>query len=162
LVPEPISRDDVHQALEALYDNVQLAKCDIVRRFSRLAVIGRLDERAERARALFLEAIEVLRPARSVPFGSPESRFYDLLSLRYVENLTLPQVMRELSLSRRQVYRDLAKAEEKLAQVLASWLQAQDEEPETSRQRLLSDELAALSAAAGEVQLAALLRLCPS
>ncbi|NPV07471.1 MAG: response regulator [Anaerolineae bacterium] len=155
---EPLSRDQVHQALEALYDNVQLAHCDLVTRFSRLADIGRLDERAERARALFLEAIEVLRPARSVPFGSPESRFYDLLSLRYVENLTLPQVMRELSLSRRQVYRDLAEAEEKLAQVLASWLQAQGEEAEPSRRGLLSDELAALPAAAGEVQLGALLQ----
>ena len=80
--PEPITRDDIHQALEALYDNVQLADCPLVQRFPGLADIARLDERAERARALFLEAIEVLRPARAVPFGSPESRFYDLLTLR--------------------------------------------------------------------------------
>jgi CheY-like chemotaxis protein len=156
--PEPITRDDIHQALEALYDNVQLADCPLVQRFPGLADIARLDERAERARALFLEAIEVLRPARAVPFGSPESRFYDLLTLRYVENLGLPQVMRELSLSRRQVYRDLAEAEGKLAQVLASWLPAQGTQPQPSRRGLLSDELAALPAAAGEIPLGPLLQ----
>jgi len=152
---EPLSRDQLHLALEALYDNVQLAESELVRRFPQLATIGRLEERADRARALLLEAIEVLRPARAVPFGSLESRSYDLLSLRYVENLPLPQVMTELSLSRRQAYRDLADAEERLARVLDSWAGAPAEARDQPRRDLISEELASLPQASGEVDLMA-------
>ncbi len=147
------TREEVHQALEALHDNVRLAEAELARRFPLLAGIPRLEERADRARALLLEAIEVLRPARAVPFGSDESRLYDILSLRYVENLSLPEVMQELSLSRRQAYRDLADAEERLARVLDSWASAPIEAPAKPRRDLISEELASLPDASDEVDL---------
>ena len=140
----PVKRDEVHRALECLYDNVALAAEPLLERFPQLPALARLDERAERARALILEAVEVLRPARGAPFGSPESRLYDILSLRYVENLQLTQVGRELSLSRRQVYRDLAEAEEQLTRVLASWMGGSLPD-DASKSGRPSDELAALS-----------------
>lgn len=152
-----LARDEVHQALEALYDNVALSGAALLRHFPQLGDVARLDERAERARAMILEAIEVLRPARSVPFGSAESRGYDVLSLRYVENQPLPQVGQELSLSRRQLYRDLALAEEKLAQVLSSWTAAPAAAEPGRRQDLLSDELTALTSQPRPVALQAML-----
>lgn len=158
MAPPLISRDEVHQALEVLYDNVQLAECSLTHRFPQLEGITRLEERADRARALLLEGIEVLRPGRAVAFGSPESRFYDLLTLRYVENLTLPQAMDELSLSRRQVYRDLADAEGRLVQVLESWVGPPTDEAGSRRQSLVSEELASLPDACGQTDLETVLR----
>ena len=155
---ESLPREEVHNALESLYDNVALAGSTLLQRFPQIITIARLDERADKARAMLLEAIEVLRPVRSVPFGSPESRSYDLLTLRYVENLPLPQVMRELSLSRRQVYRDLAEAEEKLAQVLVSWMRAPDSGLPEGMRNSLSDELSGLASQPGRLQLTSLVQ----
>jgi CheY-like chemotaxis protein len=139
------SREELHEALEALYDNVALASAPLLRHFPQFQRVTRVEERAERARAMLFEAIEVLRPARSAPFGSLQARSYDILSLRYVENLPLAEVMKELSLSRRQVYRDLAEAEERLLQVLSSWVAAGREAHASIAPQPPSDELTALA-----------------
>lgn len=159
-MPEGVfSREDVHAALESLYDNVALANTPLLQWFPQLLAIARVDERAERARAMLLEAIEVMRPARSAPFGSVGSRAYDILSLRYVENLPLPGVGRELSLSRRQVYRDLAGAEEQLTEVLRSWRQGRNGPatgPLPAPDRV-SSELTSLSSQPQTVSIAAII-----
>ena len=118
---------DIHQALEYLNDNVLLARAALVERFPTIAQLPDLDRRAERVRALLLQAIEAVRPPRRFGFGSFESRFYDLLTLRYVENRTIRQIMQELHLGRRQVYRNLAQAEERLALAIADNLEANDQ-----------------------------------
>lgn len=141
----PFSREDVHAALETLYENVGLAGTPLLQSFPQLAAIARVDERADRARAMLLEAIEVLRPARGAPFGSAGARSYDILSLRYVENLPLPGVGRELSLSRRQVYRDLAEAEAQLTEVLRSWRESAASPVPAAAGDLLSSELTSLA-----------------
>ena len=157
-----LDKETVHDALEVMYDSLALSQTAFVAHFSQLTAIAKLDERGERARALLLEAIEVLRPARSVPFGSLEARSYDVLSLRYVENLPLPQVMSELCLSRRQVYRDLAEAEEKLAKVIGSWAtgasddSSADEAGAARPGDSLSDELASLATSVAPTHLLAL------
>ena len=117
-------QEELHQALESLNDNVFLARAALVGRFPAIAELPNLDLRAEQMRAILLQAIEALRPPHRFGFGSFESRFYDVLSLRYVENRTVRLMMQELHLGRRQVYRDLAQAEERLALAIADGFEA--------------------------------------
>ena len=117
-------RESVHEALEALYDNLELARCRLADCFPQIAEEEAVDARAEAMRSLLLAAVETLRPVRRVPFGSPESRSYDVLTARYVESLTIPRMEEELALGRRQIYRDLEEAEARLAEVLLSWIKA--------------------------------------
>lgn len=123
----PVDRDEVHDALSCLSDNVRLAQSPLAECFPEIRDAGALDDRANRLRGLLLEAIEVLRPPRRLAFGSLESRHYDVLSLRYIEGMTAARVGRELSLGRRQVHRDLLEAEEKLSAVLDARLRAAEE-----------------------------------
>ncbi len=118
---EAVSREEVHEALEALYDNVALLRSGFGERFSDIGAAEGLGDRAVRPRAVLLEAIEMLRPVRRAAFGSRDSRACDVLTLRYVERLGTPEIMEELSIGRRQVFRDLSQAEEKLAQILGRW-----------------------------------------
>ncbi|MGQ9555522.1 MAG: response regulator [Anaerolineae bacterium] len=141
-----ISRDEVHQALEALYDNVALGGCPLASHFARIAVIADLSERALRLRAVLLEAIERLRPSRRAAFGSRETRACDVLTLRYVERMSIAAMMEELALGRRQVFRDLTQAEEKLAQILSAWIGTPTPEKATAPSSdSLSSELALLA-----------------
>ncbi|MGQ9556159.1 MAG: hypothetical protein ACUVWR_18815, partial [Anaerolineae bacterium] len=115
-----LTREKVHEALRCLNDNVLLARVALAGHLPQAKRAATIDERANCIRALLLEAIEVLRPPRRLPFGAPESRHYDVLSLRYVSSMTVSQMCGELSLGRRQIHRDLQEAEEKLAQVLST------------------------------------------
>jgi CheY-like chemotaxis protein len=112
-------RDEIHEALSSLNDNVQLARSRLVLRFPEIERLP-LEQRAVRLRTLLLEAVELLRPSHRVAFGSLESRFYDVLTLRYVEDMSIQQVTEELSLGRRQVHRALVQAEERLADVISA------------------------------------------
>ena len=156
-----VTREWVREALEALYDNVGLSQAHLVDCLPDLAGIAPLEERAELLRSLLLEAIESLRPKRRLTgapsgrsrssagssFGSPESRSYDVLTLRYLEQVPVPQMEIELSLGRRQIYRDLEEAEAKLAKVLASRADAYSAGSQApDRQDPLTVELAALNA----------------
>ncbi|MHB0878979.1 MAG: response regulator [Anaerolineae bacterium] len=116
-----LDRDEVHQALETLHDSVSLGETPLMARFPRLAGLSDFAERAQRLRAMLLQAVETLRPSRRMPFGSREARACEVLTLRYVEKMSIAAVMEELSLSKRQVFRDLSQAESKLAQVLGDW-----------------------------------------
>jgi CheY-like chemotaxis protein len=116
-----ISEAEVHEALERLNDSVRLAQCSLVAALPQIAALEPLRQRAQKLRALLLEAIEALAPPRPVPFGSLESRAYDVLTLHYIERSSVVEIAEELSLSRRQVHRDLKQAEERLAQLLSSW-----------------------------------------
>ena len=115
-----VDRDEVHEALAQLYDDAELGRTALASRISEVRDRATLREASQRLRALLQGAIEALRPARRYAFGSLESRSYDVLSLRYVENRGLPRMAEELSLSQRQIHRDLALAERKLAALLSS------------------------------------------
>ncbi len=114
------------QTLSALYDDVLLSKASLGEHFHRVSIAASMDDRAHMLRSILLEAIESLRPRRtsgstlstlrrgpqgSSP-GSPASRGYDAINLRYLETMTLEQMEIELSLGRRQIYRELQTAEE--------------------------------------------------
>lgn len=117
-----VSPDDVRQALEQLYDNVALARTRLASQLPEVAAMASLPERAQALRRLLLGAIELLQPARPGPFGSRAARSYEVLSLRYVEGMSIVQVADELSLVERQVYRDLRRAYSDLAQMLTARL----------------------------------------
>ena len=145
-----ITREDTHEALACLYRTVELAQTGLAKHFAEVQAAPDLKERGARIRALILNAIEVLRPARRFPFGSLESRCYDVLSLRYVENMSVRQMAKEMSLSERQVHRDLLRAEERLAAVLnaRSGPSSSDQGPNQ-----LEDELQALRSQPVQVRL---------
>jgi len=150
--------DQVHDALASLGDSIALAQTDFVQCFPQLAAIEALNERAQRARALLLEAIETLAPPRPTPFGSPESRTYDVLTLRYIERSSVVDISAELSLSRRQVHRDLKKAEAQLTELLRSWAIRGDEVALVEQRDPLSEELALFSSRPVQVQLVSVLQ----
>ena len=107
----------VRDALAQLHDTVALE-------FSPLLKYLRLDDAAKgrrpgRAlRSLLLESIGDLEPRGAAPFRSIQARSFAVLNLRWIEGLMVQQVGRELAVSERQVYRDLKKAEERLALLL--------------------------------------------
>ncbi|MGQ9554706.1 MAG: response regulator [Anaerolineae bacterium] len=140
-----ITREQVHEALSCLNDNVQLAQAELALRFPEVSALATLDERANRLRALLLQAIELLRPPRRFPFGSLESRSYDVLTLRYVESLGIKGIADELALGRRQVHRALSQAEESLAQILSSRVDAGASARGKPGKDSLSDELMRLA-----------------
>ncbi|MHB1475516.1 MAG: response regulator [Dermatophilaceae bacterium] len=154
-----ISEPEVHEALENLSNSVQLAQCAIVSAFPQLRSIAALNERARSLRALLLEAIEALGPHRPLPFGSVESRTYDVLTLHYIERMSVVTMAEELSLSRRQVHRDLREAEGQLTTLLASWVgQPASEAVVLGGNDALSEELAVFSSRPAEMRLGAVLR----
>lgn len=111
-------REDVREALTHLNDNVRLVQSELARAQNDLQPARSVTEQANALRSALLEAIEVLRPPHRLAFGSLASRHYDVLTLRYVEAMSIDQICTELALGRRQVHRDLQEAEEKLADVL--------------------------------------------
>ncbi|NPV08085.1 MAG: response regulator [Anaerolineae bacterium] len=149
-----IGREEVREALDLLYDNPRLAKCALVELFPDIAELENLNDRALRLRAVLLEAVETLRPVRAAPFGSREGRACDVLTLRYVERMSIADMMQELSVGRRQVFRDLSQAEERLAEVLTTWAAAGEPLDEPAPEAdTLSGELATLAAQPMEVGL---------
>ena len=161
----PIDRTVVHEALEALYDKVALGNAALGQLLPGVAELPSPIERAKVLRAVLLEAIEALRPSRRVRFGSLESRNYDVLTLRYVESMGFAQMERELSLGRRQIFRDLDEAEDKLASVLSAWpgppsaaerAPESDDATKVGRQDPLGSELFALPSAPVQLDLRSL------
>jgi CheY-like chemotaxis protein len=75
-------------------------------------------ERVRLLRTLIIGAIDELNPGSDVPFRSVRARAYYALKMRYVEGLSVGELARELSVTHRQVYRDLHKAELDLAALL--------------------------------------------
>jgi CheY-like chemotaxis protein len=66
--------------------------------------------RAERFNRLVLESIDALNPPEAPAVDSLHARAYRLLVLKYVEEWPLPEIMRELGVSRTQFFREQRKA----------------------------------------------------
>lgn len=160
------------EALKALYDDVGLAQSRLAAVAPGIPVAAAVDERARAVRALLLEALESLRPLRRLGsgsgrgpaaggagFGTSEARSYDVLTLRYLERMSVTDMEEELSLERRQVYRELEQAEVRLATVLSSWVEADAGQGELpGRRDSLAEELEAVASHPGRVELHALVR----
>ena len=147
------TEEQVQDALADLGNTVELAQCELVSHFPRIAAIEPLNDRARSLRSLLLKAIEALGPARPAPFGSAESRAVDVLTLRYIERMNTADMAEELSLSRRQVQRDLRRAEGLLITLLASWVcNSGSAASDAASQDQLGEELALFSSRPAQVQ----------
>lgn len=146
-----LTREQVHDSLRVLHEPLALCGSPLAAGFPEAASAD-LEKSASRLRALLLQAVEALQPARRYPFGSLESRSYDVLSLRYVEGMSIRQISSELSLSERQVHRDLWRAEERLRAVINRQHSAGADETE-SETGPFEDELEYLRSQPAQVEL---------
>ncbi len=105
----------VRSALAHLYDHAHLQNHPLVALLE-LDVDDDKMTRAQNLRNLLLEAIEMLRAEGQ---GQTEAgRAYTILTYRYVDGLSMPEVIDKLVLSRRQVYREHRKGVEAVASLL--------------------------------------------
>jgi CheY-like chemotaxis protein len=83
------------------------------------SVIGTDAERGVHAvQTALIESIEALRPAAGVPANARVRRIYELLSCRYVQNLTQEETAHRLNITPRHLRREQQKAVSALAQCL--------------------------------------------
>ncbi|MCC6455897.1 MAG: response regulator [Caldilineaceae bacterium] len=116
---EPMNAQHVREALESLYANVELANTPLAQSGRFVEPDAGVVQRAQALRSLLLDAIEALRPVRSLlPHQAASGRSYEVLSLRYVSSLTVDEIADRLAVGSRQIYRDLRRAEEELAALL--------------------------------------------
>ncbi|MHB0878789.1 MAG: response regulator [Anaerolineae bacterium] len=134
------SAEHVRAALEHLYENVLLARSPLADLLPDVAAQQDLEARAQLLRRNVLNAIERLRPARPTAFTDHAARSYQVLSLRYLEEMSITQVADELGVGERQAYRELRRAEADLASVLASFFSSQ-QRPTSPEAEPLEQEL---------------------
>lgn len=159
LTPEELG-SMVQDVLNHLYDCGHLQRHSLI---DHLQPDNRLTprERMRALRTLMLELIEELNPGPDVPFRSGRARAYSVLNLHYVEGMTVQEAARELAISERQLYRDLRRAEQTIAQMiagraaLAGGLDTSGSPP--TRDALLLEELDRLAANAEEASIASLI-----
>lgn len=115
----------VRNALAHLYDTAYLQTHPLSAMFDAQQMLDSVT-RAQRLRRALLDTIEALRPQlRPQPSqsASPEAasvaaRAYAILSYRYIDGLSMDEVVAKLALSRRQVYREHEKGIEAVAALL--------------------------------------------
>lgn len=107
----------VKDALEHLHDAAYLQVHPLLSQMTDLAADS-TQTRAQRLRAWLKNAIEQLRPTQDLPSNSPEWRSYLALRYRYVQRMNPANIESELGISQRQLYRELNKGLDALANLL--------------------------------------------
>ncbi len=105
---------EVHHALQHLYDPTELRKNRLL---EMLGVEGGQSPLTQLRRTL-ADAVESLKPDRHVPVDAHAWRLYNILTYRYVEQLSQREVAADLCLSVRQLRRDEHAAIRVLADLL--------------------------------------------
>jgi len=144
--------EEVKEAFDSLYDSLALSRASLCRHFGKVAQEIDNQRRAQAMRSVLLNAIEALQPAAPHLPLTPTLRGYELLSLHYVQRLSLAEAAEELNISPRQAYRDLAQALERVTEYLRELAQ-RPAEVETNSHRALRDELERVSALRVQVDL---------
>jgi CheY-like chemotaxis protein len=116
-------------ALEHIYDLTHLENHPFALK------VKRKDDIAGGTRGQLLQkdlsrAIDILDSERVRSSGSSPSRRHNVMRLRYLEHLTIPNISYELGISERQIHRDLRQGEEDLATILWSWYMEEAEVPD--------------------------------
>ncbi|HML21363.1 MAG TPA: response regulator [Aggregatilinea sp.] len=116
-------------ALEHYYDLTHLQNHPFTQK------VRRSDDTSKETRGHLLQrdlsrAIDMLDFNQPRASGSSPSRRYNVMRLRYVDQLTIQHIAHELSISERQIYRDLRHSEEDLATILWSWYMEEAAEEE--------------------------------
>jgi len=107
----------VRNALAHLYDTAYLQTHPLSAMFDAQQVLDSVT-RAQRLRRALLDYIEALRPQPSQSAPPEAARAYAILSYRYIDGLSMDEVVAKLALSRRQVYREHEKGIEAIAALL--------------------------------------------
>ena len=97
-------------------------------------------KRVQQFRSRITTAIEQMRPGEHVSYYAREARPYNVLTLRYIDGLDTDEALTQLALSRRQFFREHARALE----ILAAVLQDETPTPDTVPPLSLETEIAAL------------------
>lgn len=119
----------VRKAMADLYDYAQLQRSSLA---DWLVPETDPTRRGVALQRLLLDTVQQAQPPPSLSPSSPRRRVYQALRLRYVEGLSLPQVAQRLSVSQRQLRRDLRKGLNAVATILwARYLQLQARQPAT-------------------------------
>ena len=121
-VPEAYLKQ-IKEILDHLYDYPYLQNHAWARPFLDAGMTPQ--QAGQQLRRRFVDAIDTLNPDRVIFFREPEARLYNLLHLYYVEGFSIVELIDELNLSRRQIYRDLKRGQLTVAKLLY----AQDELP---------------------------------
>jgi CheY-like chemotaxis protein len=114
--------EKVKQVLENLYDFSYLQQHPLTHEIGRLTG-AEGGTPAQILRREVLLAIAALSPGAAVAFHSPSARLHNLLNLRYVEAMSIPEAAQEMAISVRQAHRDLRRGEENVASIL--WARSQ-------------------------------------
>jgi len=148
------TRDEVRQALLCLYNLAELGRTHLAALVCPEAA-GPV-ERGQAVRRLLLDTIEELRPTGPAPPLASEYRAHECVTLRYISSYSIDDIGEQLSLSRRQVYRDLQYGEERLTELLQEHLQAMAAPHPTGN--ALTQEIRALERRPQPVALVSLVR----
>lgn len=107
--------EEVRAALDHLYDSAFLHNHTLAWRLCGDGPAGGLT-RAQRLRTHLLDAVEQLRPDGRVP--TDDMRAYAILTYRCMDGMTMDEIAAKLGLSRRQAYREYAKAVDAVASLV--------------------------------------------
>ncbi len=107
----------VHSALGRLYDAPYLQGHPLAKMLLGEEAQNPL-ARGQNLRRVLLDAIQALQPEPGRPALSPDWRAYRILELRYIEGLSLDEVMTELAVGKSQFFRDQARILETLVDIL--------------------------------------------
>ena len=116
LLPSTELTRALRRALQHLYDPVEL-------RHNPLPVLlgqGTLNDPVTDLRTLITDSISTLKPAPNTPTNSNAHRYYDLLTYRFVEQMSQKEVARDMALSLRHLQRLEGQALRALAESLAA------------------------------------------
>ena len=117
--------DQTRGALRHLWDEVYLGRCALAEwAFPDMVESGSV-ARGANLRRVLLEAIDNLKPRESLGAARAVDRRYDILRLTYIEDLTVDEAIKKLTVSRRQYFYDLKDAVGALAHVLVRTHQAE-------------------------------------
>ncbi len=150
----------VKDALEHLHDLAYLQQHPLTQSPA-LATGSSSVAAAQRLRAAIADAIEALSPRKGASFRYPHARVYNMLTLHYVDRLTIREAANELGVSTRQADRDLRQGEQGVAALLRDRLaRPAPQTPDVSQTSSLQAEIALLSVRMRPTDLPVLLRRC--
>jgi CheY-like chemotaxis protein len=112
-------RKQVKDALEHLYDTIYLQTHPLLTQIAGPTTTNPVT-RAQKLRGLLKDAIESLRPQQDSPSNAPREvwRSYLALRYRYVQGMSMAQTENKLSISLRQLHRELHKGLDALSALL--------------------------------------------
>lgn len=157
--PPEMLVEQVKEVLEHLYDLSYLQRHSLAEKGG-AAAAGSAEIAAQRLRGELAAAIESLSPGPTVPFRAPQARLYNLLTLHYVEGVTVQEAAHKLGVSRRQAHRDLRRGIENVAAVLEARrsFSPADREPRVFQLSSVQAEMARLAHRSQSADVGALLQ----